>query len=206
MEAERKNKPKATLRVDKQEITDMKQDVATGMFCSNLVMYFIILTTGVTLFPNGIHQIDTVEQAAKALEPLVGTYSYWLFALGVIGTGFLAIPVLCGSLSYIVSTAFHWNTGLNKKYYQAKLFYGVITLSLLIGLGLNFLEFSPMKALFYTAVLYGVTAPVLILLILHIANNKKIMGKNTNGWLSNFLGFSTFILMSLAALLLLFIS
>lgn len=204
MEAEKKNNAHTTLKVDKQEIKEMKQDVSIGMFFSNLVMYFIILTAGVTLFPHGIHQIDTVEQAAKALEPLAGSYSYWLFAAGVIGTGFLSVPVLSGSLSYMVSTIFNWKTGLNKKYYEAKLFYMVITLSLLVGLAFNFFQFSPMKALFYTAILYGLTAPVLILIILHISNNKKIMGKNTNGVLSNFWGVSTFILMFASCLLLWF--
>ncbi|RUR06453.1 Nramp family divalent metal transporter [Legionella sp. km772] len=204
MEAEKKNNTHTTLKVDKQEIKEMKQDVSIGMFFSNLVMYFIILTAGVTLFPHGIHQIDTVEQAAKALEPLAGSYSYWLFAAGVIGTGFLSVPVLSGSLSYMVSTIFNWKTGLNKKYYEAKLFYMVITLSLLVGLAFNFFQFSPMKALFYTAILYGLTAPVLILIILHISNNKKIMGKNTNGVLSNFWGVSTFILMLASCLLLWF--
>ena len=206
MEAEKKSSTHKCIVIDKQEIKEMKQDVSIGMLFSNLVMYFIILTTGVTLFPHGIHEINTVEQAAKALEPLAGIYSYWLFAIGVIGTGFLSIPVLSGSLAYILSTAFSWSTGLNKKYYEAKLFYLVITLSLLIGLGLNFFKFSPIKALFYTAILYGITAPVLILVILHMANNKKIMGKYVNTSISNFLGLITFILMAGACLLLAFIS
>jgi Mn2+/Fe2+ NRAMP family transporter len=172
------------------------------MFFSNLVMFFIILTTGMVLFPNGIHHIDSVEQAAKALEPLAGKYSYFLFASGIIGTGLLAIPVLSGSLSYMLGTTLHCTTGLNKKYYEAKYFYGIVIVSLLISLLLNIFNFSPMKMLFYTAVLYGITAPVLIGLILHITNNKKIMGKNTNGIMSNIGGITTFLLMSAAALLL----
>ncbi|MDI1351687.1 MAG: divalent metal cation transporter, partial [bacterium] len=192
------------LFVDKHSMTDMKTDVAVGMFFSNLVMYFIILTTGIILFQNGIHQIDTVEQAAKALEPLAGEYSYFLFALGIVGTGFLAIPVLSGSLAYILSTTFGWKTGLDKKYYEAKNFYFVVVVSLILGLLINLLDFNPIQALFYTAVLYGVTAPVLIILILLIANNKKIMGKQTNGIIANTLGILTFLLMLTSALLLIY--
>ncbi len=108
----------------------MTADVNTGMFASNLVMFFIILTTGVVLYNAGIHQIDTVEQAAKALEPLAGKFSYIFFALGVIGTGFLAIPVLTGSLSYILAESFGWQEGLDKKFSEARPFYIVIILSL----------------------------------------------------------------------------
>ena len=144
-----------------------------------------------------------MEQAAKALEPLAGKLSYALFALGVLGTGLLAIPVLTGCLSYMLSETFNWNGGLDKKYYQAKPFYWVIIISLLIGLVINFIGISPVQALIYTAILYGISSPVLIGVILHISNNKKIMGEFTNGVLSNTLGFITLIVMiaSVTALL-----
>ena len=162
-------------------------------------MYFIILTTGTVLYQGGIHQIDTVEQAAMALKPLAGNLAYLLFAIGVIGTGLIAIPVLSGSLSYIFTETFGWEQGLDKKFHKAKGFYTIIGISLLLGLSLNYVGISPMKALLYTAILYGLTAPVLIGIILHISNNKKIMGENVNGLRANILGFMALIIMTLAA-------
>ena len=204
MEAEDVRHKKRKLIVNKRVIQKMDLDVDLGMLFSNLVMFFIILTTGTVLFKGGIHQINTVEQAAKALEPLAGRLSYLLFAAGVIGTGFLAIPVLSGCLSYILSETFGWNGGLDKKYYQAKPFYFVIIVSLLIGLGINYIGISPIQALIYTAILYGITSPVLILVILHISNNKKVMGEFTNGKWSNLLGLLTLVLMSVTACALLY--
>ena len=182
----------------------MGMDVDFGMFFSNLVMYFIILTTGTVLFKGGITEITSVEQAAKALEPLAGKLSYLLFALGIIGTGLLAIPVLTGCLSYMLSETFNWKGDLDKKYYQAKPFYWVIIISLLIGLAINYIGLNPIQALLYTAILYGVTSPVLIGVILHISNNKKIMGEFTNGRLSNILGAIAFLLMTVSAALLIY--
>ena len=185
-------------------IKKMRLDVNLGMLLSNLVMFFIILATGTALFQNGITQIDTVEQAAKALEPVAGKASYLIFTIGVIGTGFLAIPVLCGSLSYIVSETFGWTGNLDKKFFQAKPFYLVIIISLLLGLSINYLGISPIKALLYTAILYGLTSPILIAIVLHISNNKKIMKENTNGKVSNFLGFLTLAIMTIAAIALVY--
>ena len=186
-------------------IKKMRLDVNLGMLLSNLVMFFILLATGTALFGQGITQIDTVDQAARALEPVAGKASYLIFALGVIGTGFLAIPVLCGSLSYIVSETFGWKGNLDDKFYQAKSFYTIIMVSLLLGLLMNQLGLSPIKALLYTAILYGLTSPILIAIILHIANNKKIMKENTNGKWSNFLGFLTLFIMSAAAVALIYL-
>ena len=155
----------------------MKQDVDFGMLFSILTMFCILLTTGSVLFNGGIHKIDTVEQAAQALKPLAGNAAYILFAVGVIGTGLLAIPVLSGSLSYIITETFGWKEGLNKKFHNAKGFYIIIAISLIMGLSLNYIGISPIKALIYSAILYGLTAPVLIGIILHISNNKRIMGK-----------------------------
>lgn len=185
-------------------IKKMEADVIVGMFLSVMVMYFIILTAGTVLFSNGITQIDTVEQAAKALEPIAGKASYLLFAIGVIGTGLIAIPVLSGSLSYIISETFSWKGNLDKKFNQAKPFYIVIIISLIVGLLINEIGISPIKALLYTAILYGLTSPVLIGILLHIANNKKIMKSHTNGKLSNWLGFITFIVMTAAAITLIY--
>lgn len=185
--------------VDKRTLDNMRSDVNLGMFFSNLVMFFVILTAGSVLFTANIRQIDTVEQAAKALRPLAGDLSYTLFAIGVIGTGFLAIPVLAGSVSYMLAETMQFSMGLDKKFSEAKRFYGVIIVSLIAGLSMQFFGLSPVKALLYTAILYGLTSPVLIAMIIHISNNKKIMGEHTNTRLSNILGFLTFILMTAAA-------
>ena len=198
------DKKEKNLMVNKRIISEMRKDVDFGMLFSNLVMFFIILTTGSVLFNGGIHQIDTVEQAAQALKPLAGNAAYLLFAVGVIGTGLLAIPVLSGSLSYIVTESFGWKEGLDKKFQKAKAFYLIIGISLILGLTLNYIGLSPVKALIYSAILYGLTAPVLIAIILHISNNKKIMGKNTNGKISNILGFTALALMTVAGVILIY--
>jgi NRAMP (natural resistance-associated macrophage protein)-like metal ion transporter len=198
-------KHKNHLVVNKKIISDMKQDVDFGMTFSGLVMYFIILTTGTVLYNGGIHQIDTVEQAAIALKPLAGNLAYLLFAIGVIGTGLLAIPVLSGSLSYIITETFGWEQGLDKKFHEAKAFYVVIAISLVLGLSLNYIGISPIKALIYTAILYGMTAPVLIAIILHICNNKRVMGEYTNNRKANILGFSALIIMTIASVALLYL-
>jgi NRAMP (natural resistance-associated macrophage protein)-like metal ion transporter len=189
----------------KKDFTIMRRDVGIGMFFSNLVMFFIILTTAAVLHPAGITQINTVDEAAAALKPLAGNWAYLLFALGVIGTGFLAIPVLCGTLSYMFTETFGWQGTLDNTFKQAKGFYSVMATSLLVGLFLNFMHISPVKALIYTAILYGMMAPPLILIIINIANNKNIMGKRVNGRLSNIGAYLTFILMSAAALGLIFL-
>jgi len=204
MEAEdqqhlKSKKTSRTIVVDKRVLYNMRSDVNTGMFFSNLVMFFVILTAGTVLFNGGVKNIDTVEQAAKALRPLAGNLSYTLFAVGVIGTGFLAIPVLAGCLSYILAETFNFPMGLDKKFNQARPFYAVVIVSLLGGLCMQLFGLSPVKALLYTAILYGVTSPVMVAVILHIGNNKTIMGENTNSALSNILGFLTLILMTAAA-------
>ena len=190
---------KKSVMVNKRVLEDMRSDVNVGMFFSNLVMFFVILTAGAVLFSAGIKRIDTVEQAAQALKPLAGNLSYALFTIGVIGTGFLAIPVLAGSVSYMLAETFQFSMGLDKKFNEAKRFYTVIGVSLIAGLCMQFLGVSPIRALLYTAILYGLTSPVLIAVVLHIGNNKKIMGKYTNSRLSNWLGFMTLLLMTAAA-------
>jgi Mn2+/Fe2+ NRAMP family transporter len=204
MEAEDMAHNPRTIIINKKRLSEMKQDVDFGMLFSNLVMFFIILTTGAVLYKAGIRQIDTVGQAAKALEPLTGKLTYLLFACGVIGTGFLAIPVLAGSLSYIIAETFTLPKGLDKTFSEAKGFYLTIVISLIIGLSMDILGISPIQALIYTAVLYGLTAPVMIVIILHICNNKKVMGKFTNSRYSNVAGGITLLLMSAAAIALIY--
>lgn len=192
--------------INKRVLKDMRQDVNTGMLFSNLVMFFIILATGAVLHSKGITKIDTVDQAAKALEPLAGKLAYMFFAIGVIGTGFLAIPVLAGSLSYQLAETFGWKAGLDKKFYQAKGFYIVAAVSILLGLTLSFAGVSPVQSLLYTAILYGITSPVLIAVVLHISNNKKIMKEYKNKLHSNILGVITLLLMTAAVVALLWFS
>ena len=204
VEVEEMAHKKKHLIVNKRIIHEMKDDVDFGMSFSGLVMYFIILTTGTVLYNGGIHQIDTVEQAAMALKPLAGNLAYLLFAVGIIGTGLIAIPVLSGSLSYIITETFGWEQGLDKKFHEARAFYTIIALSLILGLSLNYIGITPIKALIYTAILYGLTAPVLIAIILHISNNKKVMGEFTNSKMANILGFATLIIMTSAAVALIY--
>jgi Mn2+/Fe2+ NRAMP family transporter len=184
--------------VNKQLIHEMKTDVRFGIFFSNIIFYFIILAAATELHANGITEVFTVDQAALALRPLAGDASYFLFAFGVIGTGLLAIPVLAGSLSYIISEAFGWKEGLNKKFHQAKGFYMVMSISMLLALAITLTGINPVKALIYTAILYGLTAPVLIGMIMHICNNKNIMGEYTNKKISNILGILTLVIMTAA--------
>jgi NRAMP (natural resistance-associated macrophage protein)-like metal ion transporter len=200
VEVEEQKQLKRQLIVNKRVIDSMTNEVDFGMTFSGLIMYFIILTTGTVLYQAGVTQIDTVEQAAMALKPLAGNSAYLLFAVGVIATGLIAIPVLSGSLSYMFTETFGWEQGLDKKFHEAKGFYIIIAISLLLGLGLNYIGVSPINALIYTAILYGITAPILIVLILLISNNKKIMGKHTNTITLNVMGIIALLIMSAAAL------
>lgn len=204
MEAEDVTQNKKKVIVDKRVLNYMKVDVNTGMLLSNVVMFFIILTAGTVLYMGGIRKIDTVDQAAKALEPLAGKLTYLIFTIGVVGTGLLAIPVLAGSQSYMLSETFGRVAGLDKKFSKAKAFYVSIIVSLLFGLSLDFIGISPIKALLYTAILYGLTSHVLIAVILHIGNNKKIMKDHTNSALSNILNSITLLSMTVAALALIY--
>lgn len=175
-------------QVDSEQIQNMRKDVLTGMSVSNIVMFFIIGLAASTLFQNGITNIESAADAAEALRPLAGDNAALLFTVGIIGTGLLAIPVLAGSASYAVSEAFGWTAGLNKKLNQARAFYGVIIISMLIGLGINYIGIDPIKANIFAAVLNGLIAPILIVFILLVSNNKKIMGDYKNGIWSNIFG------------------
>lgn len=205
VEVEEMKNLKKHLVVNKKMVHVMNQDVDFGMTVSGFVMYFIILTAGTVLYNAGVHQIDTVEQAAMALKPLAGNLAYLLFAIGVIGTGLIAIPVLSGSLSYIFTETFGWEQGLDKKFHEAKGFYVIIAISLLLGLAMNYIGISPIQALIYTAILYGITAPVLIAIILHISNNKRIMGRFVNSLTINILGFIALAIMTISAGMLIYL-
>ena len=185
--------------VSKVELKWMRTDVVSGMFFSNIVMWFIISTTASTLFPLGIRNIDSAPRAAEALKPVAGNFAYLVFAIGIIGTGLLAVPILAGSAAYAVAETFRLREGLYLKLREAPGFYGVIAFSTLIGFTLNWFGINPIKALYYTAVLNGIVAPPLLLMIMRIANNPKIMRDRVNGPLSNTLGWITTIAMTIAA-------
>lgn len=186
--------------VTKHELKAVRADVSIGMLFSNVVMFAIIATAASTLYSNGIHNIETADQAAKALEPFAGKLSSLLFTLGIIGTGLLAIPVLAGAAAYAIAEIFDWHEGLSKSFQQAKAFYGVIIISTFIGFLMTLSNINPFKALLYTAVIYGIISPILIAVILIICNDKKIMGKYKNNWITNTLGGISFIIMSVAAI------
>lgn len=185
--------------VTKHELKMVAEDVNVGMFFSNLVMFAIIATSASTLFASGITEIETAGQAAQALEPIAGSAASLLFTFGIVGTGLLAIPVLAGSAAYAVAEIFGWKEGLDKSFRQAKAFYIVITVSTIVGFTMNLMSINPFKALFYSAVIYGLLAPFLIGIVMVLANNKNLMGKRTNGRATNILGGITFIIMSAAA-------
>ncbi|MBP9781741.1 divalent metal cation transporter [Candidatus Woesebacteria bacterium] len=184
----------------KRDIKDLRIDTTIGMLFSNLVMFFIIVTTASTLGQHGITEIQSADQAAQALRPLAGNFAYLLFAAGIIGTGLLAVPVLAGSAAYAFSEAFGWKEGLYRKFSQAHAFYGVIIIATLVGLLTNFTHIPPFKMLYYTAILNGICAPPLLVLIMLVSNNKKIMNNYTNGTISNMLGWIITVIMSISAL------
>ncbi len=187
-------------KVTTTDISNLRKDTIIGMFFSNLVMWFIIVTTGVTLFPEGIHNIESASDAALALRPLAGDFAFLLFAIGIIGTGLLAVPILAGSASYAVSEAFGWKEGLSLTFKSAPNFYFVIAVATLIGMCINFIGINPIQALYYSAVINGIIAPFLLIILLFIANNKKIMGSHVNNNVINILGIITIIIMTLAAI------
>ena len=168
----------------KREITDRKLDVGTGTFFSNLVMYFIILTTALTLHKHGITDIDTSKQAAEALRPFAGTLAYLLYTIGIIGVGFLAIPTLAGSAAYAFAETFSWREGLDEPFRGARPFYAVLIFSMVLGIGMDFIGINPVRALFWTAVINGVLAPFLLVGVLIAASDRKLMQNQPSSWLS----------------------
>lgn len=183
-----------------KEIKNMKIDNWAGMFFSNLVMFFIIALCGAQLHANGITNITSASDAAEALRPLAGNFSYFLFTIGIIGTGLLAIPVLAGSAAYVVAEGFRWNEGLYRKFKDAYGFYFVIIIAILVGIILNFVGLNPINSLIYSAVGNGLVAPVILYFIIRISSSKKIMGKWVNNKRAKVVGWVTFLLMASVAL------
>jgi NRAMP (natural resistance-associated macrophage protein)-like metal ion transporter len=179
-------------------------DVGIGMFFSNAVMYFIILATAATLFTTGKHNIQSATQAAQALRPLAGNAASILLAIGLIGAGFLAVPILTGSAAYALSESLGWRHGFDKKIMRAKPFYAIIIIATIAAILMNFIGINPIAALFWTAVINGVLAPPLLILLMLVANNKQIMGKRVNGKGLNIVGWLTAAIMLIAAIALFF--
>ena len=168
---------------------------------NEMIMWFIIMTAAGTLHTGGISDVITADQAAKALEPLVQTFpnsgqiTKTIFALGVIGTGMLAIPILSGSSAYALSEGLGWKQGLSKKFKEAKSFYLIIASSTIVGLWINFIGIDPIRALFYTAIINGIIAVPLLIAVIKVANDKKILHIHTNKRLQNVLAWLTVVIM-----------
>jgi Mn2+/Fe2+ NRAMP family transporter len=184
----------------------LRLDNFLGMLSSEVATWCIIVVAATVLNANGATNIGTAADAARALEPLVrsfpdaGMIAKWLFAIGIIGLGLLAVPVLSASASYALSETLNWREGLNLKLKRAHGFYGVITIATLVGLMINFIGINPIKALVFTAVFNGIAAVPLIFIIARMAASKKIMGEHRSGWLSNIFVWATFGLMAAAAI------
>jgi len=170
------------LGATRRELGLRELDVGIGTFFSNIVMYFIILTTALTLHRNGVTSVSTSREVAEALRPLAGVFAYGLYTVGIIGVGLLAIPTLTGSAAYALAETFSWHEGLDEPFRGAIPFYGVVILSTILGIALDLVHINPLRALFYTAVINGVLAPFLLVGILIVASDRKIMAGAPSSW------------------------
>lgn len=194
-------KPCLRIRLVHGRIRRMRTDVKTGMIFANLVFFFIVLTTAQVLFKNGITEINSAEEAALALRPFAGDFSYLLFAVGIIGAGLLAVPVLAGSGAYALSELMKWKEGMEMKLSKTKNFHLVIAFSIIFGLALNFLSINPIKALYWAAFINGIIAVPLLIAILTVGNDKKIMGEETTSFPVNFFGWLGVLAMIMAIIM-----
>ena len=183
-----------------EQLQRIKIDTYLGMAFSNLVAYFIILTVGATLNANGKTNIESAAQAADALRPIAGQFASLLFSLGIVGTGLLALPVLAGSGAYAIGEALRWPVGLKRKASQAKAFYALLALSTLIGLMLNFTDINPIRALVWSAIVNGTTAPPVMCFLMLMASNRRVMGKFVLPIYLRILGWAATLIMALAAI------
>ncbi|MBX4190418.1 Nramp family divalent metal transporter [Candidatus Parcubacteria bacterium] len=197
-----RQEPKRSNHIIKNEIGTMYKDVYFGMIFSNIITFFIIVMSATTLFNNGFTQVGTLEDIAKTLEPLAGHYANVLFMIGIIASGILAIPVLAGSAAYALAEVFGWKDGFDRNFRKAKQFYLVIILATLLGLAIPALGLHPVNILYYTGIIFGFIAPFLILMVIHMANNPKIMGKFTSRPGSNIIAYALFIIMTISIMML----
>jgi NRAMP (natural resistance-associated macrophage protein)-like metal ion transporter len=187
--------------VDRGHVAAMRLDVMAGMGSGVGVMFAIMVTAAATLGAHGSVRVDTAEQAAQALRPLAGDLAGLLFAAGIVGTGLLAVPVLAGSTAYAVAETLGWREGLGRRVSQARAFYAVIAASILVGVGMDFVGVSPIRALYLAAILNGVAAPPLLLLILLLARSKAVLGQHRSGLLSQLLVGGAAVVMAVLSLL-----
>jgi Mn2+/Fe2+ NRAMP family transporter len=194
------------MRVTTADLNAVRTDTIAGMFFSNFIMYFIILTTAATLHAHGETNVATARQAAEALRPLAGNGAYLLFTLGLIGTGMLGVPVLVGSCAYALAEGAAWRGSMSDKPKSARKFYAVMAVAMALGLVLDFAGFNAVKMLFWSAVINGLLAPPLILLVILLTSSHKVMGKRVNSPVLKYLGWVTFVVMSAAAVALIITS
>ena len=187
--------------IDKHEISHMLKDTSAGMIFSNITSFFIIITTAATLHRNGIFNIETPQQAALALKPLAGPFTYLLFTIGIIGIGLQSVPILAGGVAYAFAEAFGFKQGLAKKLTEAKAFYFTIAAATLIGLAINLLRINAIAALYYAAIVNGIIAVPLIFIIIRLANDKRIVGEFKSKPIIKASSWAAFILMGLAVVL-----
>ena len=192
-------RPEAKIPHLRHEVKEMQKDNAFGMGIAVSIMFFVVWACASTLFVNGTTDINTVDQAAKALEPIAGEAAYLLFTFAILASGFIAVPVLAGTCGYIAAEAFNLPRGMDKKLYEAKVFYAVMLISVMVSLLINLTGIGAVQALIFSAVVYGITVPPSIWYILKICNNPRIMGSFTNGKWSNIVGYFTFGMMCIAA-------
>jgi NRAMP (natural resistance-associated macrophage protein)-like metal ion transporter len=183
-----------------EQFNRIRVDTYFGMAISNIVAFFIILTTAATLHKSGILDVQTTAQAAQALEPIAGKFAFILFAAGIVGTGLLAVPVLAGSSAYGVAEAFHWKASLEKKPSEARKFYAVLAAATLIGLALNFVHIDPIRALFWAAIINGVAAVPVMIVTMLLASSKKVMGQFCIPHFLKAIGWAATLLMLLASI------
>ncbi len=187
-------------KATRRDLRRLRLDITVGMFASNFVMYFVILTTAATLHAHGTTQIATARQAAEALRPLAGPAAYWLFTLGLVGTGMLGVPVLAGSSAYALSEAGAWKGSLEKKPRLARRFYGVLAAAMAAGLAIDYAGLDAVRMLFWSAVINGALSPPLILIIILLTNDPRVMGEQVNSLWLRILGWVTFALMTVTTI------
>jgi NRAMP (natural resistance-associated macrophage protein)-like metal ion transporter len=192
-----------TSKTANEELRRIRWDTWSGMFYSNISAYFIILATAVTLNVAGITDITTASEAASALRPLAGDFAYLLFAVGILGVGLIGVPVLAGSGAYALAEAMNWNEGLERNFNDARKFYAIIAISVFLGLIIQYTPITPMKALFWSAVINGIVAVPLMVVIIMLASNKSVMGDYTSNKIIVFIGWIATIIMGIAAIRLL---
>ncbi len=189
----------------RNEVGAMYKDIYYGMAFSNIITFFIIVLSSTTLFAHGFYNVGSIGQIAQLLRPIAGPYANALFLIGILASGTLAIPVLAGSAAYALAEAFGWRNGFEKQFGKAKQFYIVIILATILGLAIPLLGFDPVNILYYTAVIFGALSPVMIGIVIHMANNPKVMGQYTSRLYSNILAYILLVLMAVSVMAMLFL-